>query len=299
MARQVRPRRIRAIHFEKTKTRLFKMPAQIPTCRDVGGVVSFLTGSYTFSPTSPPRADSSPVTSEYSLLTVLGFSPLPQQCGIPATEEVRPYSLLKGLYGDEGENMNTDQNDFAGIPEDQTAFRAFYHAAVQHLFPHALRLTRNTEEAKELCQKTIVRAYLRRRTFRPERGTSVFVWLWTVMKNLAATDRVCRTRSGEVTVQFATEHPLVWWEAEQDAESRFIRAERASEVRAALAVLPASFRDTIARHYFDGETCEQIATALCISINTVLTRLFRGRRKLRVLLTTRPDPAPKRGVLFL
>jgi RNA polymerase sigma-70 factor (ECF subfamily) len=194
--------------------------------------------------------------------------------------------------------MNTDQNDFAYLPEDQTAFRAFYHAAVQYLFPHALRFTRNTEEAKELCQKTIVRAYLRRRTFRPERGTSVFGWLWTVMKNLAATDRVCRTRSGEVTVQFATEHPLVWREAEQDAESRFIRAERASEVRAALAALPESFRDTTVRHYFGGETCEQIAAVLCVSINTVLTRLFRGRRKLRVLLTTHPDPAPKRGVLF-
>lgn len=192
--------------------------------------------------------------------------------------------------------MNTDQNDFAGIPEDQTAFRTFYHAAVRHLSTHALRLTHNAEEAEELCQKTIVRAYLRRRTFRPELGTSVFGWLWTVMKNLAATDRVCRTRSSGGIARLAAEHPLGGRDAEEDPESLAISAERASEVRAALAALPVAFRETIIRHYFGGETCEQIAAALCVSINTVCTRLLRGREKLHALLA---NPPPKRGVLFL
>ncbi|MEK7516298.1 MAG: sigma-70 family RNA polymerase sigma factor [Patescibacteria group bacterium] len=189
------------------------------------------------------------------------------------------------------------QNDFSGVPEDPTAFRTFYRVAVQRLSVHALRLTRNGEEAKELCQKTIVRAYLRRRTFRPELEKSVFGWLWTVMKNLAATNRVCRTRSGEVIAQFAAEHPFVWREAEQNAESLLIRAERASELRAALAALPEPFRDTIVRHYFGGETCEQIATVLCISINTVCTRLLRGRKKLHALLADPPRPRKRRVFL--
>jgi RNA polymerase sigma-70 factor (ECF subfamily) len=61
-----------------------------------------------------------------------------------------------------------------------------------------------------------------------------------------------------------------------------------SEVRewldAALALLPEEQRNALERCYRWGQSCQEIADGLDCSINTVKTRMFYGRRKLRQLL---------------
>jgi RNA polymerase sigma-70 factor (ECF subfamily) len=53
---------------------------------------------------------------------------------------------------------------------------------------------------------------------------------------------------------------------------------------AALALLPEEQRTALELCYRLGHSCQQVADSLGCSINTVKTRMFHGRRKLRQLL---------------
>jgi RNA polymerase sigma-70 factor (ECF subfamily) len=61
-----------------------------------------------------------------------------------------------------------------------------------------------------------------------------------------------------------------------EVESRLVRA----RLREALESLPRRHREVLLRHYVDGETAGEIASALGVPRGTVLSRLHHGRRKL-------------------
>lgn len=62
-------------------------------------------------------------------------------------------------------------------------------------------------------------------------------------------------------------------------------AERAAQLHAALARLPADYRETLALYYLEGRDCAQVAAALGLTPAAVRQRLVRGRLRLHELLT--------------
>jgi DNA-directed RNA polymerase specialized sigma24 family protein len=82
-------------------------------------------------------------------------------------------------------------------------------------------------------------------------------------------------------------------------------AEVCEWLNAALALLPDEQRVALDLRYRLGHSCRQIAESLGCPVNTVKTRMFHGRRKLRLLLpmlaainpsrrTDPTTPAPRR-----
>ncbi len=65
-------------------------------------------------------------------------------------------------------------------------------------------------------------------------------------------------------------------------------ADRAARLHAALARLPAEYRETLALYYLDGRDCAQVAAALGVTAAAVRQRLVRGRLKLHDLLVEDP-----------
>ncbi|HSB22425.1 MAG TPA: RNA polymerase sigma factor, partial [Burkholderiaceae bacterium] len=61
-------------------------------------------------------------------------------------------------------------------------------------------------------------------------------------------------------------------------------AERKDLLDRALATLPPEQRLVVELTYFLGHSCEEIATITDCPVNTVKTRMFHARRKLRELL---------------
>jgi RNA polymerase sigma-70 factor (ECF subfamily) len=59
----------------------------------------------------------------------------------------------------------------------------------------------------------------------------------------------------------------------------------------ALQRLPSEQRMAIELAYHVGHSCEEIASIMQCPVNTVKTRMFHARRKLRTLLTTLAGPA--------
>jgi RNA polymerase sigma-70 factor (ECF subfamily) len=62
------------------------------------------------------------------------------------------------------------------------------------------------------------------------------------------------------------------------------RAETQGQVRRALERLPAEHRTALLMRYADDMSYAEIAAATGVSIGTVMSRLFYGKRKLKALL---------------
>jgi RNA polymerase sigma-70 factor (ECF subfamily) len=143
-----------------------------------------------------------------------------------------------------------------------------------HRYARALR--RNREDADDLVQDTLERAWARAALWRgvgDMRG-----WLFSIMHNL----HVDALRRGHLDlVDLVDPMPDIAVAAPQ-AERLALR-----DLDAALAALPFEQRQVLLLVALEGMAYAEIAQALDIPIGTVMSRLSRGRERLRALLDGR------------
>lgn len=160
------------------------------------------------------------------------------------------------------------------------------------MFNFALALTGNAADAEDLAQETFIRAFRGLDRFRGE--SSFKNWLYRIASNAAHTQRRkrllrsgvwdARVESGEVAGQRLA----------SAAESVEQRAMRRQAIDRALAALPPDQRAAVVLHDIEGLGYQEIAGVLDIPPGTVMSRIFRARRKLRRLLVE-PDERRQRG----
>jgi RNA polymerase sigma-70 factor (ECF subfamily) len=136
------------------------------------------------------------------------------------------------------------------------------------------------EDARDLCQETLLKAYRALGTFKKEARFSS--WLYQIALNVCR-DRLRRRKShpqvsldelmeaGEVAPSGRGPSPLDLIEARDLART----------VAAAVASLPPEQREVIVLKEYQGLTFVEIAQALDVPISTVKTRLYRGLGQLR------------------
>jgi len=166
---------------------------------------------------------------------------------------------------------------------------------LNQLHDRARRMTRNAVDAEDLVQETMLRAYAGFSTF--SEGTNIGAWLFRIMTNTYINGlRRAQRRPSEYLSDHITDRQL----AAQDRHSS--QGPRSAELDAldalpdieladALATLPLQFR--LAVYYRDivGLRCREIAEIMTCCEGTVMSRLHRGRRRLRTLLRTTHERA--------
>lgn len=159
---------------------------------------------------------------------------------------------------------------------------------LDQLHNHACRISRNAADAEDLVQETMLRAYAGFHTY--SEGTNLRAWLFRIMTNTYINGlRREQRRPSEYLSDHITDQQL----AAQDRHTS--RGPRSAELDAldampdthltdALAALPMQFR--LAVYYRDvvGLRCREIADIMACCEGTVLSRLHRGRERLRTLL---------------
>ena len=160
---------------------------------------------------------------------------------------------------------------------DDEAFDAVHAAFNARLFSFLLRLSRRREVAEDLLEETWVRLVSRAPRLRPD--TTLGPWLFTVARNLYVS--YCRSRLLEESHQAGL---MGLWPSGSPHASPF-EATAASEaerrLEAALAALPARYREVILLVGVHGLTPADAAKACGISAEALRQRLSRARALLR------------------
>lgn len=157
------------------------------------------------------------------------------------------------------------------------------------LFRTAVRLTGSADDAEDLLQETYLKAYRRYELF--EEGTNLRAWLFRIMKNAFINayrrdqkrgpnvalddlgDGVERARVDEASRR------------REDPERELVMGEMDAGVRSALEGLPHKYKMVVVLADIQGYAYKEVAEILEIPVGTVMSRLYRGRKRLeRALL---------------
>jgi RNA polymerase sigma-70 factor (ECF subfamily) len=139
------------------------------------------------------------------------------------------------------------------------------------------RFVGNHEDATDLAQETFLRAYRALRTFKGE--SAVGTWLHRIAVNLSLNAVAGRSRRAETNEERAV--PVA---ADPNAMSRLLSGERAAQVRAAIARLPAKQRATLVLRVYQEMPHQEIAELLGSSVGAVKANFFHALANLKRLL---------------
>ena len=143
----------------------------------------------------------------------------------------------------------------------------------------ALKITRNEDDAQDLVQETILRAY--RFFHKYEAGTNCRAWLYRIMKNtfINGYRKQRRQPSGapydelEEILETESDAPA----AQTDPQASLINRRLQEDVARALATLPPDYRTALSLSLVEGFSYKEIAETMHCPIGTVMSRIHRGR----------------------
>lgn len=162
------------------------------------------------------------------------------------------------------------------------------------LYNFALRLTSDPNDAEDLVQDTIVKAYRFFSSY--EKGTNAKAWLFRILKNSYINNyRKKSKQPNQVDYdEVATFYETIRAERTDtsDLENRMFRELIDDDISQALEELPEDFRTVVLLCDVEGFTYEEIANMLDVPIGTIRSRLHRGRNLLKAQLM---EYAQKRG----
>ena len=174
------------------------------------------------------------------------------------------------------EDVNEAIAERVSTPAGDTAAEAFaslYERTSPQVYAYVASLLRDRASAEDVTAQAFERAYRRRGSYRPARGTRE-AWLFAIARN-AALDEL-RRRGRRAPLEADPEDA-----AAPSADEHLELALRRQAVRAALAMLDDRERDMVALKFMGGLSNAEIARVLGVSESNAGTRLHRTITKLR------------------
>jgi len=158
-----------------------------------------------------------------------------------------------------------------------------FNMKTSHLLPQlhlfAMRYTRNTEEARDLVQDTLLKAIRHHGSFRS--GSNLQAWLFTILKNTFLNNYHRKTMIHKTIVQTddINSSQLKVSATQNDGEGNFVM----KDIQKALKSIPKAYSVIFIR-YFEGYKYEEIAEEFRLPLGTVKTRIHVARCLLKKYL---------------
>ena len=159
---------------------------------------------------------------------------------------------------------------------DHCAFEQLYRAYAPRLRTFLYRMLRRRGMTEEVVDDTLLVVWHKARFFVPNARPSS--WIYAIaqrkaLKALARSDRMTRTFAAANEDSFNV-----------GPEGELDKSELREHVAQALTKLPIDQSTVVRLAYFEGYGCREIAGIVDCPVDTVKTRAFHARRKLRLLL---------------
>lgn len=162
------------------------------------------------------------------------------------------------------------------------------------LYNFGLRLTSDPNDAEDLVQDTIVKAFRFFSSY--EKGTNAKAWLFRILKNSYINNYRKKSKKPQQVDydEVSTFYETIRAERTDtsDLEDKMFRELIDDELSNALDNIPEDFRTVVLLCDVEDFTYEEIANMLDVPIGTIRSRLHRGRNLLKAELM---DYASKRG----
>jgi RNA polymerase sigma factor (sigma-70 family) len=166
---------------------------------------------------------------------------------------------------------------------DRHAFELLYRVYYRRLTRFLEQVTRRPQLVEEIVNDTMLVVWRKADSFNHASRVSTWIFAIAYRKALKALKR-------------AAEPNRVPWDGESGSmegpETELIERESRNRLRRALARLSAEHRAVVELTYYHGYAYRDIAQIVGCPVDTVKTRMFHARRRLKVLLDgKREDPA--------
>jgi RNA polymerase sigma factor (sigma-70 family) len=170
--------------------------------------------------------------------------------------------------------------------DDRPRFAAVVTPHLDDAFALARWLTGNRTDAEDVVQEACLRAYRAIGTFA---GGNARAWVLTIVRHTAYT-WLRRNRSASLVMVDdleAVERTQVdaGDQERSTPETELIAKADAARLEAAIAELPAPFKETLVLRDVQGLDYREIAEITAVPIGTVMSRLARARRRLAARIT--------------
>jgi RNA polymerase sigma-70 factor (ECF subfamily) len=161
--------------------------------------------------------------------------------------------------------------------KDRKAFEALYHRYDRRLFAFILKLTRRADMVEEILNDVLLAIWKGAGGYDERSRPSTWIFGIAWHKASKALSRRRPEPMGELEAE-----PVDY----DEPESLLARRELATVLGRALGVLPAEQRAVVEMTYYLGLSYQEIAEIMGCPVNTVKTRMFHARRRLREILPT-------------
>lgn len=141
---------------------------------------------------------------------------------------------------------------------------------------YALKLTRAVEDAEDLVQETMLKAFYNKEKFAP--GTNLKGWLYTILKNLFINEY--RKKVKRKVMHDDTENNYLLENVNYSEMNNGIERIAMKEIDAAISELPDNLRIPFMKS-FEGYKYSEIADELQVPLGTVKIRIHVARQKLK------------------
>ena len=160
---------------------------------------------------------------------------------------------------------------------DRRAFSELVRRHQAAVFRSCYRVLGDREDAKDASQEAFIRAYRKLGTFQ---GRSAFkTWLLRLAMNVSLNER-SRRELPRADIALAESIP-----GPHDPEVELTKSEVASQIHNALQLVRSDHRAAVVLGDLEGLTYKETAEVLGITENTARSWAYRGRKRLKELLT--------------
>ncbi len=169
---------------------------------------------------------------------------------------------------------------------DLDAFEELIQKYDRRILSLAFSYTRNSDDAKDIYQETLIRAYRSLSKF--EMKSQFSTWIFRIATNVCMRFNARKRKHASIFEQGepaalsrSEERPLLEGVSSDTVEGNFMRAELQSQIEKALETLSPMQRLVFAMKHYEGYKLREIAVATNCAEGTVKKHLFEAVRRLQ------------------